>query len=188
MLEVWPLFTLVLPSVDSCPLARVLSFVCLRVLSRASVRASGRFYEVCYLYFLYIPFSKRHGKGNCPTTHVTQRPRQAAFAQQHGDDKTGGRGPPTTCSSTSSISLGEVRTGVQGYIQAEVHVRVRLPCRERGSRGRGSMCPAAQGRVAEPPSHSTEQTALPVSLARIGSSGRGGHSSRVSPRRASALQ
>ena len=49
-LEVWPLFTLVLPSVDSCPLARVLSFVCLRVLSRASVRASGRFFclFVCY--------------------------------------------------------------------------------------------------------------------------------------------
>ena len=51
-LEVWPLFTLVLPSVDSSPPARVLSFVCSRVLSRASVRASGRFF--CLFVCLFV--------------------------------------------------------------------------------------------------------------------------------------
>ena len=40
------------------PLARVLSFVCLRVLSRASVRASGRFF--CLFSTLLVYSVKRH--------------------------------------------------------------------------------------------------------------------------------
>ena len=59
-LEVWPLFTLVLPSVDSCPLlVCCLSFVCVSCLVRPYVPPGGSF--VCLFLFVCVsvPYSTR---------------------------------------------------------------------------------------------------------------------------------